>query len=108
MIRRILVAVVLVALVVGVAAFPMIWEGTSGPCAALETRFARLTSAGRSPRDMPPEFREIAPLIGMLMMATRLDGTLAERYMLQANPDRPAWISCTLSYWRMLDATPAR
>ena len=91
--RKILILVGVLAAVF--AAYPLVNEGSSSPCAALESRVLTLAT-----RDGGPEAIIVAALAKELLDAG--DGRLAEAFSRRNNPDVPAILSCTANYWRSL------
>ena len=88
--------VILMAVIAAVfAAYPLVNEGTAGPCAALERRVLTLAT-----REGGPEAEIFAALAKELLNAA--DGRLAEGFSRRHHPDIPAVLSCTANYWRSL------
>jgi hypothetical protein len=92
-VKWILVAVVALGAIF--FAYPMINEGDTAPCAALEARVLTLAT-----RDGGPEAIIVAALAKELLNAG--DGRLAEGFSRRNNPDVPAFLSCTANYWRSI------
>lgn len=92
-------AVVLMAVFVFGA--PILRDGATGPCAALEARLSTLMRMGRSPAAFDGDLPALA---GALFHAPRdrvPDGGMAAAFV-AARDDRPAWIGCTARSWSIV------
>jgi len=87
------VLLVLAVLAAVFFAYPLVNEGRSAPCAALESRVLTLAT-----REGGPEALILAALAKEFLKAG--DGRLAEGFSRRNNPDVPAVFSCTMNYWR--------
>ena len=86
---------VIVALLAGFFAYPLLNEGTKSSCKALERRSLTLVT-----RDGGPEGLIIASLARQLLRAGK--GKIAAEFSRQNNPDIPVALSCTVNYWHSL------
>jgi hypothetical protein len=88
-----IILILVAVLAVVFAAYPLVNEGSTSPCAALESRVLTLAT-----REGGPEAIIVAALAKELLNAG--DGRLAEGFSRRNNPDVPAVLSCTTNYWR--------
>ena len=88
--RKILILAVL--LVAVAFAYPLVNEGDTSSCAALEKRALTLAL-----RDGGPENILVATIAQSFLKAGK--GKIAREFSRQNNPDVPVFLSCTLNYW---------
>ena len=94
--KKLLIPVILLVIIAGVGfAYPLVNEGTSSSCKALERRALTLMA-----RDGGPEGLIIAALGRQLLRAGK--GKIAAEFSRQRNPDVPVAVGCTLNYWHSL------
>lgn len=92
---RFIAAAVVVLMLLVAAFYPMINEGTSSSCAALERRFIAVAIA-----DRPPEEAVAIKLAKKLLDLGK--GKLAREMVRRDNPDVPAILTCYQWYWHSL------
>lgn len=94
--RKLLIPATLAVLLAAVFfAYPLVNEGTSSSCKALERRALTLVSM-----EGGPEGLIIAALGRQLLRQGK--GRIAAEFSRQRNPDVPVALSCTTNYWHSL------
>ncbi len=90
-----LILLLLVALVAGAIIYPRHAEHTDTVCAAFEQRFATL--AAQQARQPGPQ-----GMLGFVQGAVAgSQGQIAALYIHDRYPQLPAFIGCTVGYWRL-------
>lgn len=95
--------VLLVLVVAGAVAYPLVNEDVSSPCKAVERRAIASVTPGpgagpgarRGEDAMTRAF--ISSIVGGLS-----DGAIAAAVVKQQHPNLPAVVGCTVAYWRMV------
>jgi hypothetical protein len=94
--KKLLISLSLITIIVAAFfAYPLMNEGTTSSCKALERRALTLMA-----RDGGPEGLIIAALGRQLLRAGK--GKIAAEFSRQRNPDIPVAVGCTVNYWHSL------
>lgn len=86
------ILILIVVLVAAAFAYPLVNEGDTSSCAALEKRALTLIL-----REGGPENILVATIAQKFLKAG--EGKIAREFSRQENPDIPVFAACTLNYW---------